>query len=93
MTTVHQVERADLENAARADALQPVRRRIVAFTKGSVDGLLEISSHVWVNGQVEMLDEDWRRRIEAANEKLAAKGHARSGGGLPGAGVQSPAVR
>lgn len=46
----------------------------LAFTKGSADGLLEVSSAVWVNGNVEPMDEKWRGRIESAVEKLAARG-------------------
>jgi Ca2+-transporting ATPase len=46
----------------------------LAFTKGSADGLLEVSSHVWVNGKVEIMDEKWRGRIASAGEELAARG-------------------
>jgi Ca2+-transporting ATPase len=66
MTTVHQVN-GKLENWEPGSAY-------LAFTKGSADGLLEVSSHVWVNGNVEIMDENWRGRIESAGEKLAARG-------------------
>jgi Ca2+-transporting ATPase len=46
----------------------------IAFTKGSVDGLLELASHVWVGGQIVPIDESWRQRIESSNDRLAAKG-------------------
>ncbi len=46
----------------------------VAFTKGAVDGLLEVSSQVWVDGHSEPLDEEWRQRIQAANDRLAQNG-------------------
>ncbi len=46
----------------------------LAFTKGAVDSLLEVSNRVWTNGRVEALDDDWRRRIEAANDRLAQEG-------------------
>jgi len=36
--------------------------------------LLDITSHVWVDGKSVPLDEGWRSRIEAANERLARKG-------------------
>lgn len=45
-----------------------------SITKGSVDGLLEISDRIWNAGHVESLDDGWRRRIQTANEDLAQKG-------------------
>jgi Ca2+-transporting ATPase len=50
------------------------KRRYVAFTKGAIDGLLEISDQVWVKDHLEPLDQRWRERIEAANVRLAGKG-------------------
>ena len=49
-------------------------RKCVAFTKGAIDGLLEISTQVWVKDKLETLTPEWRKRIEAANERLAGKG-------------------
>ncbi|GIK39731.1 MAG: ATPase [Chloroflexota bacterium] len=46
----------------------------LAFTKGAVDGLLEIATHVWVDDRTEPLTEQWRSRIEAANMQLAQNG-------------------
>jgi len=46
----------------------------VAFTKGAVDGLLEVSNRVWVEDHIEPLDDGWKGRIEKANEHLADKG-------------------
>jgi len=77
MTTIHGL------NGAGAlpflEALCPAftggdARPYIAFTKGSVDGLLEVSSRVWVSGKVEPLTETWRRRIHAANNTLAGEG-------------------
>ncbi len=45
-----------------------------AFTKGAVDSLLEISSSCWVDDHVEPLNEKWRKRIIADNERLARNG-------------------
>ncbi len=53
---------------------QPPALRFVAFTKGSVDGLLDISAHVWTNGHVEPLTAAWHDRIMAANNSLAQQG-------------------
>ncbi len=71
MTTVHQL------NAERLETLTGLGlggQSYIAFTKGSVDGLLSISSHVDVQGKVEAIDDEWRRRIEGANERFARKG-------------------
>jgi P-type Ca2+ transporter type 2C len=46
----------------------------VVFTKGAVGSLLEISNEVWTDGQAEPLNEGWREKISAANERLAEKG-------------------
>ncbi len=71
MTTVHNLERYD---PTILSGLEIGSRRYIAFTKGSVDGLLGIASHVWVEGKSQSLDSGWRSRIEAANERLAKKG-------------------
>ena len=46
----------------------------VAFTKGAIDGLLDITSNVWVEDRIEPMNKMWRQRIEAANSKLAQEG-------------------
>jgi P-type Ca2+ transporter type 2C len=71
MTTVHHLERYD---PAVLAGLEVGARRYIAFTKGSVDGLLDISTHVWVEGQAQLLDAESRSKIEAANESLIKKG-------------------
>ncbi|HEY5730559.1 MAG TPA: cation-translocating P-type ATPase [Anaerolineales bacterium] len=71
MTTVHHLKEYDESILAGIDVS---RYRYIAFTKGSVDGLLNLSNQVWVNGKAETLDAGWRSRIEAANERLATKG-------------------
>ena len=71
MTTVHHLDRYD---PTVLSGLEIGDKRYIAFTKGSVDGLLDITSHVWVEGKSKKLDSSWRSRIEAANERLAKKG-------------------
>ena len=44
------------------------------FTKGAVDSLLEVCSSVWHQGSLKPLSETWERRIQGANENLAARG-------------------
>jgi Ca2+-transporting ATPase len=46
----------------------------VAFTKGAVDSVLDVSTQVWVNDRTEPLTDDWRRRILVANDQLAQSG-------------------
>lgn len=71
MTTVHHLGQYD---PTVLSGLEIGDKRYIAFTKGGVDGLLDITSHVWVEGKSLPLDENWKSRIEAANERLAKKG-------------------
>lgn len=71
MTTVHHLGQYDPEVLAGLDVSN---HRYIAFTKGSVDGLLDMASHVWVNGKAEIMDDSFKVRIEAVNQTLAKKG-------------------
>jgi Ca2+-transporting ATPase len=71
MTTVHHLEQYDPTILA---GLEIGSHRYIAFTKGSVDGLLGLSNQVWVNGQTQRMDDSFKVRIEAANDRLAKKG-------------------
>jgi Ca2+-transporting ATPase len=71
MTTVHHLGQYDATILAGLDVGD---HKYIAFTKGSVDGLLGVANQVWVNGQAQLLDDSLRLRIEAANERLAKKG-------------------
>lgn len=71
MTTVHHLGQYDPEVLAGLDVRN---HRYIAFTKGSVDGLLDIASYVWMNGKSEIMDDSYKVRIEAANQTLARKG-------------------
>jgi len=77
MTTIHSVDeetRKHINSETDWGAWLPIDGCThVAFAKGAVDSLLEVSTRVWVNGEIEPLD-DWRRRIEAANDHLAQEG-------------------
>ena len=46
----------------------------LAFTKGAVDTLLNISDTVWVRGRVEPLNQAWRDLLVKGHEKLAKNG-------------------
>ena len=75
MTTVHRVPSDpglipfDIGLAGDA-AISPY----LAFTKGAVDNMLDISSTVWVKGRAERLNQTWRDVLTTDNEMLAANG-------------------
>ncbi|HND47654.1 MAG TPA: cation-translocating P-type ATPase, partial [Anaerolineales bacterium] len=71
MTTVHHLGQYD---PTVLSGLEIGDTRYIAFTKGGVDGLLDIASHVWADGKSVPLDDAWRSKIEASNERLARKG-------------------
>jgi Ca2+-transporting ATPase len=45
-----------------------------AFSKGAVDGLLDIASHAWLDDRMVPLDDTLRQRILAANADMAKNG-------------------
>ena len=69
MTTIHRMDVLPEQTEA------PWRDApYVAFGKGSVDGLLEITSQIWSGGQAVPLTDDLRQRILDANDSLAQDG-------------------
>ncbi len=78
MTTVHATPTAALTVKHPLnmlwDGTLATQPPYVAFTKGAVDGLLNISTTVWMAGRTEPLDAIWRARIIAANDHLAQEG-------------------
>jgi Ca2+-transporting ATPase len=81
MTTLHKMptDTADMPPSLAAvwgsrDLPHGGQPPFVAFTKGSVDGLLNISQTVWDNGRLAPLDDQWRARIMASHDEMAAKG-------------------
>lgn len=77
MTTVHRVDQNKLQDTS----LQSIRilrehgqETYIAFTKGAVDSLLQISTQVWTEGRSVPLDDSWATRIQQANEDLAKQG-------------------
>ena len=49
-------------------------KQYAAFTKGAVDGLLELSQYVWHIDRAELLTEEWKQRTLAANREMAQTG-------------------
>ncbi|MFZ3079638.1 MAG: cation-translocating P-type ATPase [Bellilinea sp.] len=77
MTTVH-----ELDSKHPLAALLPLQQitqaayeaPYLSITKGSVDGLLDISTSVWVDDKAVPMDAVWRDRIDQANADMAKKG-------------------
>jgi len=83
MTTVHKSEGREVRSVGReqnstlelaCSTLSGLGASHYAFTKGAVDSLLEISTSCWVDDHVEPLNEKWRKKIIADNERLARNG-------------------
>ncbi len=74
MTTVHRLpnDKNDLPMALRD--LSRATEPYVAFTKGAVDALLPLCRAMWFNGEIIPIDEQWRQRIELANDQMAQNG-------------------
>ena len=72
MSTIHRLPEAGKPVPEPLKALGG--KPYLCFTKGSVDGLLDISGEVWIEGRREPMTDDWRKRITAANEQMAGKG-------------------
>ncbi len=54
--------------------LETLEAPYLLLTKGSVDGLLELSTHLWVDETILPMDTSWQQRIQAANDQLARNG-------------------
>jgi Ca2+-transporting ATPase len=79
MTTVHEAQRCCDANDETGQLLTQLygalaMPRYIAFTKGAVDRLLDVSQEVAFDSRIEVMDEAWRYRILAANDQLAQKG-------------------
>ncbi len=69
MTTIHQI------NIDRDQTNAPWRNApYVAFSKGAVDRLLDVTKGVWVDDEVVPLDDAFRSRVQNANAFLASQG-------------------
>ncbi|HEX6287642.1 MAG TPA: HAD-IC family P-type ATPase, partial [Herpetosiphonaceae bacterium] len=74
MTTVHRLPADPSHLPPVLSAMKGMEGTHIAFTKGSVDGLLEIATQLWMGDHAEALDAHWRQRIAAANEEMAMNG-------------------
>ena len=71
MTTIHEVNVEEDDTDAPWDASD-----YVAFSKGAVDSLLEVSDRIWTGKHKEFipLDDEWRERILQGNARMAGEG-------------------
>ncbi|MBD2328771.1 cation-translocating P-type ATPase [Alkalinema sp. FACHB-956] len=46
----------------------------IAFTKGAVTQLLDVTSHIWVKDHIQVFDATWRDRVLKAQQELAQTG-------------------
>jgi P-type Ca2+ transporter type 2C len=79
MTTIHKFPDAlsrisDTPETLWLPDLTEMGTPYVAFTKGAVDSLLDISSQVWSGSHAEPMDAVWRSRITEANESMTSNG-------------------
>jgi len=78
MTTVHKIEFPEKLPKALKELIQSpafhAHEPFLSVTKGSVDGLIEISNRVWTEKEIVALDHDWENRILKAHDDLAQKG-------------------
>ncbi len=77
MTTLHANRLQDTPGELSShlnNLLGSMGTRVLSFTKGAADGLLDQCHQVWVENQAEPLTAEWRRRIETAIEQMAKDG-------------------
>jgi Ca2+-transporting ATPase len=77
MTTVHSLNGQGVASARERyliELLEAQRHPYVLLTKGAVDGLLDISDTVWIEGAAVPLTAELRARIEQSNNELARAG-------------------
>jgi Ca2+-transporting ATPase len=74
MTTVHKLKAVPENFPTAVRALVGTEKPYLAFTKGAIDGLLDICDRIWIEDGPAPLDESWRTRIELANNDMAQNG-------------------
>jgi Ca2+-transporting ATPase len=74
MSTLHSLEHSQQSSIRELLKVVAPNAAYISFTKGSVDGLLDISSYVWEDGAQNPMSAQYRKRIEDANRSLAENG-------------------
>lgn len=71
MTTVHKILPSTQFDKLFAPLLKTSKMELLAFTKGAVDSLLDISTHVLVGKDVVMLTPEYKQKLSKYNRKFA----------------------
>lgn len=58
----------------RMSTIHSMDHQMVAYTKGAPKEVLELCNQLSIEGQVQPIDQDWRKAIMAANDELARNG-------------------
>lgn len=74
MTTIHRLPETPSDSTIGLSILSSLGSSHVAISKGSVDGLVEVASQIWVTDHAKPLTEEWRTRIQIAHDRLALNG-------------------
>lgn len=74
MTTVHQLPADPNQFPPPVKSMRIDDSPYLSITKGAVDSLINVMTHVWINEQPVPLDDYWRERIQIANNEMAQKG-------------------
>jgi P-type Ca2+ transporter type 2C len=77
MSTVHHVNSQLPMNEVESYLAKLLKTDVypyLVFAKGAADGLLDVSNHVWTNGEIIPMTDEYRQRIEAKNNELAQDG-------------------
>ena len=79
MTTVHELPTTTDKLPDELSWLKPWELLFnhtpyIAFTKGAVDSLLDISTQVWFDEQITPLNDSWYEKLSHANNQLAKNG-------------------
>lgn len=77
MTTIHAIAKNQSEHSGTQQItrlLELTNDQAIAFTKGAVDSLLDVSAYAWLDGEIVPLTPELGRRIAAANDQLAQDG-------------------
>ncbi len=74
MTTIHKLPPNRSALPPLLESLGDLESPYVALTKGSLDGMMDLISHIWMNDHAEPINAEWREHIQTAHDKLALNG-------------------
>ncbi|MCP4130736.1 MAG: cation-translocating P-type ATPase [bacterium] len=74
MTTIHAISDKKSKFLESYNAITGEEKSHAAFTKGSADGLLNVSNRVIIGNKIVELSDEHKQRIRAQNEQMAGEG-------------------